>query len=111
MSFARARILLDAWLDLVLLNPILALFDLCVQWLFRLLPTYPAQTSLWFLNSMVLLLVGYHLLFSKLRLYYWKIAVIVVVDGFLLQQMASLFAFLLGFAEPPILYYLLSFLS
>jgi hypothetical protein len=112
LSFARARIFFDAWLDMVLLNPILAVFDLCVQWLSRfLLPTYSAQTSLWFLNSMVLLLVGYHLLFSKLRLYYWKIVVIVVVDGFLLQQIASLFAFSLGFAESPILYDLLLFLS
>jgi len=109
---ARRIISLHVFMDVFVLNPVLAVLEVVLER--QLLLSYPTQSmsqeGLLLLNPLILW-PCYHLLFSKLTLYYWKIAVGVVANAVVLYMFVSTCAFLLGFAERPIFFDLLSFLS
>jgi hypothetical protein len=100
-------------MDMFVLNPILAVLEVFLERQLSL--WYPTQsvTTQWgfFLLNLVVLWPFYHLLFAKLTLYYWKIAVGVVANDIILNLFVSTCAFLLGFTQRPIFLVLLSFLA
>lgn len=102
MLFARKEILYHAWIHLIPVNIVLAICDLLVHSLSRtFLSGYPIAVWLLVENSLILLL--YHLLLSKILLFYWRIALIVVATGFVMEQFLFMIASVFCVTDPPLL--------
>jgi hypothetical protein len=106
VSFARYCILRHAWIHLIPLNLILAICDLLMHYMLRsVFSGYPIVLGLLLADSSILLL--YHLLMSKVFLFYWRIAFTVVAMGFAIEQCLFSVASFFCLTDPPLLLWLM----
>ena len=111
MLGARAHLQIELWKETVLLV-ILAVSEIIVESVFQHLYPKQSMTQVWLLLIYPLILLSFqHLLFSKLRFYYWKIAACLVVVYILLEQTLATFVSFLGFVQRPVLFEFLLFLG